>query len=157
MTFCILKFLTNVKHKILWLTKQIHHNISIIEIYNVSAVELLIANDKIKLIELNKKLDREIISFGYLKQSIEIIAYQKILKANNKEIEDDIYETCYVFYKYEEEDEVDELTCKPHIDADEHAKITEPCANLTMDVQTNYYMLMLERNLMQFELKLEFN
>ncbi|CAF4073759.1 unnamed protein product, partial [Rotaria sordida] len=40
-----------------------------------SAVELLIANDKIKLIELNKKLDREIISFGYLKQSIEIIAY----------------------------------------------------------------------------------
>ncbi|CAF1230798.1 unnamed protein product [Rotaria sordida] len=34
-------------------------------------------------------------------------------------IEDDIHETCYVFYKYEEEDEVDELTCKPHIDADE--------------------------------------
>ncbi|CAF0849651.1 unnamed protein product [Rotaria sordida] len=98
---------------------------------NVSAVELLIANDKIKLIELNKKLDREIISFGYLKQSIEIIAYQKILKANNKEIEDDIYETCYVFYKYEEEDEVDELTCKPHIDADEQCNYDDLVCILT--------------------------
>ncbi|CAF2815847.1 unnamed protein product [Rotaria sp. Silwood2] len=47
---------------------------------NVSAVESLIVNDKNKLIELNKKLDREIISFGYLKESIEIIAYiMKIL------------------------------------------------------------------------------
>ncbi|CAF4975245.1 unnamed protein product, partial [Rotaria sp. Silwood1] len=42
---------------------------------NVSAVESLIVNDKNKIIELNKKLDREIISFGYLKESIEIIAY----------------------------------------------------------------------------------
>ncbi|CAF5007066.1 unnamed protein product, partial [Rotaria sp. Silwood1] len=40
-----------------------------------SAVELLIANNKIKLMELNKNLDRETISFGYLKESIEIIAY----------------------------------------------------------------------------------
>ncbi|CAF0983268.1 unnamed protein product [Rotaria sordida] len=42
---------------------------------NVSAAELLIVNDKNKLIELNKKLDQEIISFGYLKESIEVIAY----------------------------------------------------------------------------------
>ncbi|CAF5128219.1 unnamed protein product, partial [Rotaria sp. Silwood1] len=40
-----------------------------------SAVELLIANNKIKLMELNKNLDRETISFGYLKETIEIIAY----------------------------------------------------------------------------------
>ncbi|CAF0965363.1 unnamed protein product [Rotaria sordida] len=38
---------------------------------NVSTVESLIVNDKNKLIELNKKLDQEIISFGYLKESIE--------------------------------------------------------------------------------------
>ncbi|CAF3997603.1 unnamed protein product, partial [Rotaria sordida] len=43
-----------------------------------SAVELLIANDKIKLMELDKKLDQEIISFGYLKESIEIIAYKHL-------------------------------------------------------------------------------
>ncbi|CAF4954969.1 unnamed protein product [Rotaria sp. Silwood1] len=42
---------------------------------NVPAVESLIVNDKYTLIELNKKLDREIISFSYLKESIEIIAY----------------------------------------------------------------------------------
>ncbi|CAF4768452.1 unnamed protein product, partial [Rotaria sp. Silwood2] len=42
---------------------------------NVTAVESLILNDKNKLIELNKKMDREIISFGYLKESIDIIAY----------------------------------------------------------------------------------
>ncbi|CAF5084862.1 unnamed protein product, partial [Rotaria sp. Silwood1] len=42
---------------------------------NVPAVESLIVNDKYTLIELNKKLDREIISFGYLKESIEIIPY----------------------------------------------------------------------------------
>ncbi|CAF0817842.1 unnamed protein product [Rotaria sordida] len=44
----------------------------------LSAVELLIANDKIKLMELDKKLDQEIISFGYLKESIEIIAYKHL-------------------------------------------------------------------------------
>jgi hypothetical protein len=32
-------------------------------------------NNKDKFIELNKKLDREIIHFNYLKESIEIIAY----------------------------------------------------------------------------------
>ncbi|CAF5146644.1 unnamed protein product, partial [Rotaria sp. Silwood1] len=42
---------------------------------NVSAVESLIVYDKNTLIEFNKKLDREIISFGYLKESIEIIEY----------------------------------------------------------------------------------
>ncbi|CAF1175706.1 unnamed protein product [Rotaria sp. Silwood1] len=51
---------------------------------NVSAAESLIVNDKNTLIELNKKLDREIISFGYLKESIEIIAY--------------IYIRCKVFF-----------------------------------------------------------
>ncbi|CAF5159687.1 unnamed protein product, partial [Rotaria sp. Silwood1] len=46
----------------------------------ISAVQLLIINSKNKLIELNKKLDPEIISFDYFKQSIEIIAYiMKIL------------------------------------------------------------------------------
>ncbi|CAF4917800.1 unnamed protein product, partial [Rotaria sp. Silwood2] len=40
-----------------------------------SAVESFMVNDKNKLVELNKKFDREIISFGYLKESIEIIAY----------------------------------------------------------------------------------
>jgi len=34
-------------------------------------------NNKDKFIELNKKLDREIIHFNYLKESIEIIAYEK--------------------------------------------------------------------------------
>ncbi|CAF4229364.1 unnamed protein product, partial [Rotaria sordida] len=42
---------------------------------NVSTVESLIVNDKNKLIELNKKLDQEIISFGYLKESIEKLQY----------------------------------------------------------------------------------
>ncbi|CAF1370043.1 unnamed protein product [Rotaria sp. Silwood1] len=42
---------------------------------NVSAVESLIVNDTNNLIELNKKLHRDIISFGYLKETIEIFAY----------------------------------------------------------------------------------
>jgi len=46
--------------------------------YLVSNVELTIVDDKDKFIELNKNLDREIIHFNYLKESIEIIAYEKI-------------------------------------------------------------------------------
>ncbi len=45
--------------------------------YLVSNVELTIVDDKDKFIELNKKLDREIIHFNYLKESIEIISYEK--------------------------------------------------------------------------------
>ncbi|CAF1380849.1 unnamed protein product [Rotaria sordida] len=55
---------------------------------------------------------------------------QKI--TNNKEIEDDIHDTCYVFDKYEEEeDEVDELTCKHHIDADEQCNYDDLVCILT--------------------------
>jgi hypothetical protein len=43
----------------------------------VSDVELILTNDKDKFIGLNKKLDREIIHFNHLKNSIEIIAYDK--------------------------------------------------------------------------------
>ncbi|CAF1230759.1 unnamed protein product [Rotaria sordida] len=68
-----------------------------------------------------------IIPRSYVLSSLEY----SILKANNKEIEDDIYETCYVFYKYEEEDEVDELTCKPHIDADEQCNYDDLVCILT--------------------------
>ena len=53
--------------------------------YLVSNAELTIVNDKDKLIELNRKLDRELIHFNYLKESIEIIAYDnKSLKYFSK-------------------------------------------------------------------------
>ncbi|CAF4992366.1 unnamed protein product [Rotaria sp. Silwood1] len=57
------------------------------KISTISAVELLIANDKIKLMELDKKLDQEIISFGYLKESIEIIAYKHLANIQTSIIE----------------------------------------------------------------------
>jgi hypothetical protein len=41
----------------------------------VTNTELTVIIDKDKLIELNEKLDKEIIHFNYLKESIEIIAY----------------------------------------------------------------------------------
>ncbi|CAF4840930.1 unnamed protein product [Rotaria sp. Silwood1] len=90
---------------------------------NVSAVESLIVNDKYTLIELNKKLDREIISFGYLKESIEIIAYIYqiiilrlcVLSPSETDLQEtqqqishtidfyiyDIHETYHIFDKYD--------------------------------------------------------
>ncbi|CAF3640274.1 unnamed protein product [Adineta steineri] len=57
----------------------------------VSNAELILVNDKDKLIELNKKLDHEITHFNYLKESIDIIAnklqldYEDLIKFNNLE------------------------------------------------------------------------
>jgi hypothetical protein len=42
----------------------------------VTNAELTVVDNKDKLIELNKKLDREIKHFNYLKESMEIIAYE---------------------------------------------------------------------------------
>ncbi|UJR30361.1 hypothetical protein I4U23_017896 [Adineta vaga] len=57
----------------------------------VSNIELSTVNNKNKFIELNKKLDREITHFNYLKESIEIIAnklqfdYEDLIKFDNLE------------------------------------------------------------------------
>ncbi|CAF1214447.1 unnamed protein product [Rotaria sp. Silwood1] len=57
----------------------------------VSNTELTVVKNKDKLLELNKKLDREIIHFNYLKESIEIIAkklqidYEDIINFDNLE------------------------------------------------------------------------
>ncbi|CAF4058483.1 unnamed protein product [Rotaria sp. Silwood2] len=57
----------------------------------VANTELTVVNTKDKIIELNKKLDREIIHFNYLKESIEIIAkklqvdYEDIINFDNLE------------------------------------------------------------------------
>ena len=45
-------------------------------LFVVSNAELLFVNNKNQLIELNEKLDREIIHFNYLNASIDIIAYE---------------------------------------------------------------------------------
>ncbi|CAF4948779.1 unnamed protein product, partial [Rotaria sp. Silwood1] len=56
-----------------------------------SNTELTVFKNKDKLLELNKKLDREIIHFNYLKESIEIIAkklqidYEDIINFDNLE------------------------------------------------------------------------
>jgi hypothetical protein len=46
-----------------------------IDLFLVSNIELNVESNKQKLGELNEKLDREIIHFNYLKESIELIAY----------------------------------------------------------------------------------